>query len=85
MYDHLTRIVERVLETQPPDTVDIVEDLSRQLKYERLSTIFYLDITRATCYKIVTSHTQIVVDLICVNKVFRSLFGEARARPKDRR
>ena len=62
MYDHLTRIVERVLETQPPDTVDIVEDLSRQLKYERLSTVFiYLDITRATCYKIVTSHTQMLL------------------------
>jgi len=37
MYDHLTRIVSRCLETQPPDSVDIVEDLSRQLKYERFS------------------------------------------------
>ena len=35
MYDHLSRIVSRLLETQPPDAVDIVEDLSRQLKYER--------------------------------------------------
>merc|ERR1719309_1914094 len=37
MYDHLSRIVSRLLETQPPDAVDIVEDLSRQLKYERFS------------------------------------------------
>ena len=39
MYDHLSRIVSRLLETQPPDAVDIVEDLSRQLKYERYGEI----------------------------------------------
>lgn len=33
-YDHLSKVLTRVLDDRPPDVVDIIEDLSKETKRE---------------------------------------------------